>query len=699
MSPAFLLSRSLSGSSRSGRCAWPGITHLHVHSCAHMEAGVLRDINASPSFADTEQEDLKMWGAAPAHWGQPGEGRKEPTSEDVHLISYWLQKGTTRWAGAHWRGDSSAACSEAPRALRSSRPLAGCQGNAGDRRGSHYGGASGSAPRSGKGFSAPRTGEPGPPARQYPPRATGAPAALPHVGRAAWGRGRAWRLHRLLGSARPHGRTPSSSSLGRGRGASPSPAEQRRQARLPPGSHPAPTPARGRAGRGPAAPTGAAPPPAPAAANPRPPSTPALRRLRRRRRLRSALSAGGPRCSGARCDPTEKMAAAAGDRASSSGLSSGGGAEAAAAAACGSLKGGAVAGSVAGSGGGLLREAGGGSREQRSDWRRKQLRKVRSVELDRLPEAPLFLAAAPAASSSSSSSSPEPPETLLLHYLPGPPRSSPASPAASPSRCAELLEPLPAGSPAGTDPAAERRMEPSPAARWGAPTAGGEGKGRSRRALRDSGGVGAVPADGARGGLRRPSPPWPRAGSGCGGGGSSRGAQRWGAASRACPPSRGAPGPGLREGHGRAGLPRRPQLSAVRGCAGAEPSRGGRPVWLRGAFVLDFGRSPERLWSVSSGRWRGRGRMCQQPLGLGASERGAARGAAAGLRAAAERLLCGLPGRCPSTLLQNWVIYFIMSLFSPSPLPPASPKSDSSLQLRDNAELISFSKKRKDCEA
>ncbi|KAM9368016.1 mitogen-activated protein kinase kinase kinase 1 [Phaethornis superciliosus] len=157
------------------------------------------------------------------------------------------------------------------------------------------------------------------------------------------------------------------------------------------------------------------------------------------------------------------MAAAAGNRTSSSGLSSGSGAEAAAAAAaaCGSLKGGTVAGSVAGSGGGLLQEAGGGGcREQRSDWRRKQLRKVRSVELDRLPEAPLFLSAAPTASSSSCSS-PEPPETLLLHYLPGPPRSSPASPAASPSRCAELLEPLPARSPAGTDPAAERRMEPS----------------------------------------------------------------------------------------------------------------------------------------------------------------------------------------------------------------------------------------------
>uniref|UniRef100_A0A669QED9 Mitogen-activated protein kinase kinase kinase 1 n=2 Tax=Phasianus colchicus TaxID=9054 RepID=A0A669QED9_PHACC len=158
------------------------------------------------------------------------------------------------------------------------------------------------------------------------------------------------------------------------------------------------------------------------------------------------------------------MAAAAGNRTSSSGLSSGGGAEGAAAAACGSPKGSAGEGSGAGSGG-LLREAGGGGgREQRSDWRRKQLRKVRSVELDRLPEAPLFLAAAPAAASSSSSSSPspEPPEPLLLHYLPGP-RSGPASPAASPGRGAELLE-LPAGSPAAADPAAERRMEPSPAA-------------------------------------------------------------------------------------------------------------------------------------------------------------------------------------------------------------------------------------------
>uniref|UniRef100_A0A8B9TZW9 Mitogen-activated protein kinase kinase kinase 1 n=1 Tax=Anas zonorhyncha TaxID=75864 RepID=A0A8B9TZW9_9AVES len=102
--------------------------------------------------------------------------------------------------------------------------------------------------------------------------------------------------------------------------------------------------------------------------------------------------------------------------------------------------------STSGSGsGGPLREAGGG-REQRSDWRRKQLRKVRSVELDRLPEAPLFPASPSSSSSSSSSSpsssSPEPPEALL--------------------RCAEHSEP-------SEPPAAERRrrraaMEPPLAA-------------------------------------------------------------------------------------------------------------------------------------------------------------------------------------------------------------------------------------------
>ncbi|CAM4560760.1 mitogen-activated protein kinase kinase kinase 1 isoform X2 [Caretta caretta] len=147
------------------------------------------------------------------------------------------------------------------------------------------------------------------------------------------------------------------------------------------------------------------------------------------------------------------MAAAAGNRTSSSGLSSGSSADAAAAAsASGSLQSGA--GSVPGSGGGLLRAAGGGCREQRSDWRRKQLRKVRSVELDRLPEAPLFLAG-----------SPEPPDLSPPRCLAG--GSGPASPASSPGRCAAPHQPLPDRSPAGADAAAaaaERRMEPSPPA-------------------------------------------------------------------------------------------------------------------------------------------------------------------------------------------------------------------------------------------
>uniref|UniRef100_A0A663F9I9 Mitogen-activated protein kinase kinase kinase 1 n=1 Tax=Aquila chrysaetos chrysaetos TaxID=223781 RepID=A0A663F9I9_AQUCH len=143
------------------------------------------------------------------------------------------------------------------------------------------------------------------------------------------------------------------------------------------------------------------------------------------------------------------MAAAAGNRTSSSGLSSGSGAEAAAAAACGSLKGGGVAGSVAGSGGGLLREAGGSgggsSREQRSDWRRKQLRKVRSVELDRLPEAPLFLAAAPAAAA-----------PLGL----GASRAQPsplALPAAPPCRGRARAAPCASGGGAGASPSGARR--------------------------------------------------------------------------------------------------------------------------------------------------------------------------------------------------------------------------------------------------
>uniref|UniRef100_A0A8D0HH26 Mitogen-activated protein kinase kinase kinase 1 n=1 Tax=Sphenodon punctatus TaxID=8508 RepID=A0A8D0HH26_SPHPU len=128
------------------------------------------------------------------------------------------------------------------------------------------------------------------------------------------------------------------------------------------------------------------------------------------------------------------MAAAAAARTSSSGLSSGNSAEAAAAAASGSPKP-SGSGGESESGGLVARVAddGGGSREQRSDWRRKQLRKVRSVELDGLPE-PLFLSAVP-----------EPPPLLCLlsgpgggavsssSFQPAPPssRSTPGSPAAA----------------------------------------------------------------------------------------------------------------------------------------------------------------------------------------------------------------------------------------------------------------------------
>lgn len=128
-----------------------------------------------------------------------------------------------------------------------------------------------------------------------------------------------------------------------------------------------------------------------------------------------------PYCSGTRCNPPEKMAAA--NHTSLSGLALVSSAEAAATA-CGSLKGSTGMGRVARSGGGLLQEVGSGIWKQRSDWRRKQLHKAWSVELECPSEASLFLDAG------SSSSSLELPETLLLYCLPGP-RSSPASPVAS----------------------------------------------------------------------------------------------------------------------------------------------------------------------------------------------------------------------------------------------------------------------------
>ncbi|XP_035147437.3 mitogen-activated protein kinase kinase kinase 1 [Callithrix jacchus] len=95
------------------------------------------------------------------------------------------------------------------------------------------------------------------------------------------------------------------------------------------------------------------------------------------------------------------MAAAAGNRASSSGFPGAGAASPEAGGGGGALK----ASSAPAAAAGLLREAGSGDRE-RADWRRRQLRKVRSVELDQLPEPPLFLAASPP--SSSTSPSPEP---------------------------------------------------------------------------------------------------------------------------------------------------------------------------------------------------------------------------------------------------------------------------------------------------
>ncbi|KAM5168294.1 mitogen-activated protein kinase kinase kinase 1 isoform 1-T1 [Callospermophilus lateralis] len=95
------------------------------------------------------------------------------------------------------------------------------------------------------------------------------------------------------------------------------------------------------------------------------------------------------------------MAAAAGNRASSSGFPGAGATSPESGGGGGALK----ASSAPVAAAGLLRETGSGGRE-RADWRRRQLRKVRSVELDQLPESPLFLTASPP--SSSTSPSPEP---------------------------------------------------------------------------------------------------------------------------------------------------------------------------------------------------------------------------------------------------------------------------------------------------
>lgn len=153
------------------------------------------------------------------------------------------------------------------------------------------------------------------------------------------------------------------------------------------------------------------------------------------------------------------MAAAAGNRASSSGFP---GARAASPEAVGggggalqasSVPGGVVVAAAAAAAG-LLRDPGSAGRE-RADWRRRQLRKVRSVELDQLPEPPLFLGASPP--SSSTSPSPEPSDAAAAGtsaggfqpvLVPPPHGAHSAEPSAAPDRGAP--------SPAGTEPGEKR---------------------------------------------------------------------------------------------------------------------------------------------------------------------------------------------------------------------------------------------------
>ncbi|XDB61827.1 hypothetical protein AB1E18_015184 [Capra hircus] len=155
------------------------------------------------------------------------------------------------------------------------------------------------------------------------------------------------------------------------------------------------------------------------------------------------------------------MAAAAGNRASSSGFPGAGAASPEAGGGRGALK----ASSAPAAAAGLLREAGSGGRE-RADWRRRQLRKVRSVELDQLPEPQLFLAASPP--SSSTSPSPEPPDAAAggsgFHPVAVPPPhgaasrggAHPAEPAAAPDSGAQ--------SPAGAEPGEKRTPAAEPTA-------------------------------------------------------------------------------------------------------------------------------------------------------------------------------------------------------------------------------------------
>ncbi|XP_042546829.1 mitogen-activated protein kinase kinase kinase 1 [Dipodomys spectabilis] len=157
------------------------------------------------------------------------------------------------------------------------------------------------------------------------------------------------------------------------------------------------------------------------------------------------------------------MAAAAGNRASSSGFPGARAASPEAGGGGGALK----ASSAPAAAAGLLREAGSAGRE-RADWRRRQMRKVRSVELDQLPEPPLLGAASPPCSSTSPS--PEPADAasggsgFQPVAVPPPPGAAsrggahPAEPAAAPDLAARI--------PAGAEPGEKRApaAESSPAA-------------------------------------------------------------------------------------------------------------------------------------------------------------------------------------------------------------------------------------------
>ncbi|XP_051709731.1 mitogen-activated protein kinase kinase kinase 1 [Oryctolagus cuniculus] len=161
------------------------------------------------------------------------------------------------------------------------------------------------------------------------------------------------------------------------------------------------------------------------------------------------------------------MAAAAGNRASSSGFPGARAASPEAGGGGGALK----AGSAPVAAAGLLRETGSAGRE-RADWRRRQLRKVRSVELDQLPEPPLFFGASPPSSSTSPSPEPSDAAAGASGFQPvavPPPHGAagggahPAEPAAAPDTGA----PSPAGAEPGEKraPAAEQPPAVAPAGR------------------------------------------------------------------------------------------------------------------------------------------------------------------------------------------------------------------------------------------